>query len=91
MGSFDEMYRRIEEKMQKGFRCIKLKIGAIDFEKELELLAHIRRHFTPEQIELRVDANGAFTPTMLLINYSVFPSFTFTPSNSLSAPDSGKR
>lgn len=63
MGSFDEMYRRIEEKMQKGFRCIKLKIGAIDFEKELELLAHIRRHFTPEQIELRVDANGAFTPT----------------------------
>lgn len=49
--------------MQKGFRCIKLKIGAIDFEKELELLAHIRRHFTPEQIELRVDANGAFTPT----------------------------
>ena len=63
MGSFDEMYRRIEEKMQKGFRCIKLKIGAIDFEKELELLAHIRWHFTPEQIELRVDANGAFTPT----------------------------
>ena len=62
MGNFDEMYRRIEEKMQKGFRCIKLKIGAIDFEKELELLAHIRRHFTPEQIELRVDANGAFTP-----------------------------
>lgn len=48
--------------MQQGFRCIKLKIGAIDFEKELELLAHIRRHFTPAQIELRVDANGAFSP-----------------------------
>lgn len=62
MGNFDEMYRRIEEKMQKGFRCIKLKIGAIDFEKELELLSHIRRHFSPEQIELRVDANGAFSP-----------------------------
>lgn len=62
MGDFDEMYRRIEEKMQQGFRCIKLKIGAIDFEKELELLAHIRRHFGPGQIELRVDANGAFTP-----------------------------
>ena len=56
------MYRRIGEKMQQGFRCIKLKIGAIDFEKELELLAHIRRHFTPAQIELRVDANGAFSP-----------------------------
>lgn len=63
MGNFDEMYRRIGEKMQQGFRCIKLKIGAIDFEKELELLAHIRRHFTPAQIELRVDANGAFSPT----------------------------
>ena len=62
MGNFDEMYRRIGEKMQQGFRCIKLKIGAIDFEKELELLAHIRRHFTPAQIELRVDANGAFSP-----------------------------
>ena len=62
MGNFDEMYQRIEEKMHQGFRCIKLKIGAIDFEKELELLAHIRKHFSPEQIELRVDANGAFSP-----------------------------
>ena len=61
MGNFDEMYQRIEEKMRQGFRCIKLKIGAIDFDKELELLAHIRKHFTPEQIELRVDANGAFS------------------------------
>ena len=62
MGNFDEMYHRIEEKMKAGFRCIKLKIGAIDFEKELELLAHIRQHFSPEEIELRVDANGAFSP-----------------------------
>ncbi len=66
MGNFDEMFHRIEEKMQQGFRCIKLKIGAIDFEKELELLAHIRKHFTPKQIELRVDANGAFSPTEAL-------------------------
>lgn len=62
MGSFDEMYRRIEEKMAQGFRCIKLKIGAIGFEQELELLAHIRRRFSPQEIELRVDANGAFSP-----------------------------
>ena len=61
MGNFDEMYKRIEEKMRLGFRCIKVKIGAIDFDKELELLAHIRKHFSPEQIELRVDANGAFS------------------------------
>ncbi len=62
MGNFDEMYRRIEEKMRLGFRCIKVKIGAIDFDKELELLHHIRQHFSPEEIELRVDANGAFSP-----------------------------
>ncbi len=62
MGNFEEMYRRIEEKMQTGFRCIKLKIGAIDFGKELELLRHIRERFSPAQIELRVDANGAFSP-----------------------------
>lgn len=63
MGNFDEMYHRIEEKMNQGFRCIKLKIGAIDFRQELDLLAHIRHHFSDEQIELRVDANGAFSPS----------------------------
>lgn len=62
MGNFDEMYQRIEEKMKLGFRCIKLKIGAIDFDRELELIAHIRKHFDKNAIELRVDANGAFDP-----------------------------
>lgn len=63
MGDFDSMYEQIETKLKAGFRCIKLKIGAIDFEQELKLLRHIRRHFSPETIELRVDANGAFSPT----------------------------
>lgn len=62
MGSFDEMAARIEEKMRLGFHCIKLKIGAIGFDRELELIRHIRESFTKEQIELRVDANGAFEP-----------------------------
>ena len=61
MGTFDEMNRRIEEKLQQGFRCIKLKIGAIDFESELELLKKIRKRFGPREVELRVDANGAFS------------------------------
>lgn len=60
MGEYDEMRKQIETKMEQGFRCIKLKIGAIDFEKEMDLLTYIRSCFTPEQIELRVDANGAF-------------------------------
>lgn len=63
MGSFQEMYSQIEKKMEQGYRCIKLKIGALDFERELELLKHIRSHFSAAQIELRVDANGAFNPS----------------------------
>lgn len=61
MGEQEFMKQQIEEKIALGFNCIKLKIGAIDFEKELGLLRYIREHFTPEQIEIRVDANGAFS------------------------------
>ncbi len=63
MGDYKKMLEQIEAKMQSGFRCIKLKIGAINFEEELALLKHIRAHFSAEEIELRVDANGAFSPT----------------------------
>ncbi|MEG0849858.1 MAG: o-succinylbenzoate synthase, partial [Flavobacterium sp.] len=60
MGEASFMKQQIEEKLADGFNCIKLKIGAIDFQKELELLEFIRSHFSAEQIEIRVDANGAF-------------------------------
>lgn len=63
MGDYKKMLEQIEMKMQTGFRCIKLKIGAINFEEELALLKHIRTHFSTKEIELRVDANGAFSPT----------------------------
>lgn len=62
MGTFEEMYHRIEEKIQAGFHCVKLKIGAIDWEREISLIQFIRQHFSKQQIELRVDANGGFTP-----------------------------
>ena len=62
MGDFDKMLVQIEAKMKEGFRCIKLKIGAINFEEELALLRHIRAHFSAGEVELRVDANGAFSP-----------------------------
>ena len=61
MGEAQDMKSQIEEKIAQGFKCIKLKIGAIDFDKELALLHFIRQNFTPEQIEIRVDANGAFS------------------------------
>jgi o-succinylbenzoate synthase len=60
MGDEAFMKRQIEEKIEQGFRCIKLKIGAIDFEKEKALLRFIRQNFDAKTIEIRVDANGAF-------------------------------
>lgn len=62
MGTFEEMYSRLETKLKAGFHCVKLKIGAIDFDKELDLIKHIREAFDKNTIELRVDANGGFTP-----------------------------
>lgn len=61
MGNYDEMLSGINEKIEAGFRCIKLKIGAIDWKKEVDLLSYIRSCFGKEKLELRVDANGAFS------------------------------
>ena len=61
MGDQDFMKRQIKEKLKTGFSCIKMKIGAIDFEAEIRLLKSIRKEFSANEIELRVDANGGFT------------------------------
>ena len=61
MGSFYFMKTQIEEKIKKGFSCIKIKIGSLDFEEELRILKFIRTEYKNENIELRVDANGAFS------------------------------
>lgn len=66
MGEPAFMKQQIEEKMAQGFDCIKLKIGAINFEKELALLAFIRQNFDENAIEIRVDANGAFSESEAL-------------------------
>ena len=63
MGDYATMQKRIEEKIAAGFRCLKLKIGAIHFDDEIALLKQIRNRYPREVIELRVDANGAFTPS----------------------------
>ncbi len=62
MGDEGFMFEQIQQKLEAGFNCIKMKIGAIDFEKEYDLLRSIRERYSPEKIELRVDANGAFLP-----------------------------
>lgn len=75
MGTFDEMRQRIEQKLEQGFRCIKLKIGAIDFDSELTLLKQIRQRFGPLDVELRVDANGAFTPDEALYRLELLSQY----------------
>ena len=61
MGTETFMKQQIKEKIEAGFRCIKMKIGAIDFQTEINLLKSIRKEYTSNDIELRVDANGAFS------------------------------
>ena len=60
MGNYEEMLQRMEQKLEQGFRCVKLKIGAINFEQELDLVKRIRDRFSHHDVELRLDANGAF-------------------------------
>ena len=62
MSDYPNMLKQIETKITAGFRCIKLKISATGFEEELKLLKNIRDRFPAKDLELRVDANGAFTP-----------------------------
>lgn len=62
MGEEDFMRKQVKDKIEAGFSCIKLKIGAIDFDTELDILKSIRKEFSVSDIELRVDANGAFSP-----------------------------
>ena len=66
MGDPVFMKQQIKDKLTSGFSCIKLKIGAIDFDKELELMRSIRQEFDADTIEIRVDANGAFKPNEAL-------------------------
>lgn len=61
MGDYDFMRSQIKEKLKQGFSCIKLKIGAINFDEELSLIKRIREEFNASEVEIRVDANGAFS------------------------------
>lgn len=62
MGDLDFMMDQINKKVAQGFRCIKLKVGGLDFDKECDVLNYVRKRYYREQIEIRLDANGAFKP-----------------------------
>ena len=75
MGNHDEMLQRMEEKLEQGFRCVKLKIGAIDFDQELDLVKRIRERFSFHEVELRLDANGAFKPDEALYKLELLSQY----------------
>ena len=75
MGDRQFMKDQIKEKIAQGFQCLKMKIGAIDFKSEIELLASIRKEFSIKDIELRVDANGAFKSSEALEKLKILSSY----------------
>lgn len=66
MSSYEDMLQQVKTKLKAGFRCIKLKIGSIEWEEEIKLIAFLRSRFSKDHLELRVDANGAFSPQVAM-------------------------
>jgi L-Ala-D/L-Glu epimerase len=75
MGTEDFMRKQVKEKIESGFKCIKMKIGAINFKSEVEILKSIRKEFSSNDIELRVDANGAFSTSEALEKLKTLSDF----------------
>ena len=61
MDNVESMLTEARRKFKEGSRCIKLKIGALNFSDELNLIREIRSWGNEEELTIRVDANGAFT------------------------------
>jgi len=76
MGGMDFMLQQIEIKIRDGFRCIKLKVGGLDFEKECDILQYVRRKYFRDDITIRLDANGAFKPDDALFKLKELSKFT---------------
>lgn len=76
MGSYREMISRIDAKLDAGFRCIKVKVGAIGFDDEVDLLRHLRRRYSASDLTIRLDANGGFSTTDALEKLKRLSDFT---------------
>ncbi len=76
MGSKQEMQQRIREKLKQGFRVLKMKVGALDFKEETDLLYAIRQEFSAEDLEIRLDANGAFSADTALEKLKWLSAYT---------------
>ncbi len=60
MGGLDDMLQQVSIKLYEGFTCIKIKVGGLNFEKELDILQFIRRKYFRDEVTIRLDANGSF-------------------------------
>ena len=61
MGEISFMQQQIKSKLNNGFNCLKLKVGSLEFESEINLLKNLRKEFSKKDLEIRLDANGAFS------------------------------
>lgn len=75
MADADNMIEQVNQKLKSGFRCIKLKIGGIDFNEELKIIQAIRNMYSPEEVTIRLDVNGAFTPEQALKNLTLLAEY----------------
>lgn len=75
MGDESFMLNQIKTKIEEGFKCIKIKVGAIDFEKECHILATIRKNYSEAEIEIRLDANGAFLKDEVIAKFEVLSDY----------------
>lgn len=75
MGDVDFMREQIDHKVAQGFRCIKLKVGGLDFDSECRILEYIRSKFPQEGITIRLDANGAFTVSDAMVRLNTLAKF----------------
>ncbi|MBX2971309.1 MAG: o-succinylbenzoate synthase [Cyclobacteriaceae bacterium] len=76
MGDLDSMLQQVSMKIERGFRCIKIKVGGLNFEKECDILQYIRSKYYRENITIRLDANGAFKSDEALYKLNELSRFT---------------
>lgn len=76
MGNRRDMLQQIKAKLEDGFRIIKMKVGALDFKDELEVLSAVRAHFDASDLEIRLDANGAWSPEEALDKLNILSEFS---------------
>jgi O-succinylbenzoate synthase len=76
MGGMDFMLQQIEIKIRDGFRCVKLKVGGLDFERECDILQYIRRKYFRDNIVVRLDANGALKPDEAMYKLKELSKYT---------------